>query len=198
MSCAQRYLEGSRKIRLVVKSCYGGWITSLSALGNENSDEKSFSVTPFQCVSKRVAKHSLSWGACNVCVWAWGEMLSEQTWMLLKTGINWGFLSLGNSDPEGFCSGFFTVFEWLKLWKPVRRGCSSAWETQSPKVSSGSTANVSSECFGLYFFVVMQPQMPLRFCHFKSGLSRDFFLSRTIRVFLFSLAHQEERSIFIS
>ena len=38
-----------------------------------------------------------------------------------------------------------------------------------------STPNEISECFGRYLFVIMQPQMPPGFCHFKSGIARDFF-----------------------
>lgn len=70
----------------------------------------------------------------------------------------------------------------------------------APKCLKWSNPNESSECFGRYLFVIMQPQMPPRFCHFTSGIARDlfFFLSRTIRVFLFSIAHQEDSSIFLS
>lgn len=81
--------------------------TSLSGSGNANRGDQSISVTPSQGASKTVTKPCVSWEGCDVCAWMWQEMLSEQSWTLLKTGVNCVIqFEEQQTNPEGFCSAF--------------------------------------------------------------------------------------------
>lgn len=76
---------------------------SLSGSGKADRGDQSVSVTPSQRASKTVTKPCVGWEGCGVCAWMWQEMLSEQSWMLLKMGVSC-VIQFEGQQSEGFCS----------------------------------------------------------------------------------------------
>lgn len=171
---------------------------NLNGSGNKITEVISPSLWPSQRASQAVRKPYVSWEGSDVCAWMWQEMLSEQSWMLQKIGVNCAIQSEEQQiNPEGFCSAFLGALSGKSCGKHQGVNSQHLWEL-IPQTSPVEYHKWKQWVLWLLLVYHCTATNATWILSLKVRLLFGFFLSSSIRVFLSLLAQQEDSSIFIS